>query len=202
MAKTEKVSVALEKGALARAKKAAAAEGLSLSGLLMKLLTAHFEREQRFESMGRFVEEFAPHVRVTERDMEAMRQEMNAPLKPIRDTGALVALERRKQRALQIWVTARQDRRDIVVPGAVIAEWWRARTDVREKIIAGLTVEPVDDRLGKAAGEAIAATPGATVVDAIVMALAARLGATVFTSDVDDLEELRAFYPGVRVLSV
>lgn len=34
------------------------------------------------------------------------------------------------------------------------------------------------------------------------MALAARLGATVFTSDVDDLEDLRVFYPGVRVLSV
>jgi predicted nucleic acid-binding protein len=39
------------------------------------------------------------------------------------DTGALVALERRKQRALQIWATARNDRLDVVVPGAVIAEW-------------------------------------------------------------------------------
>ena len=118
------------------------------------------------------------------------------------DTGALVALERRKQRAVRIWTTARRDQMEIVVPGAVIAEWWRARTDVRERIVAGITIEPVGERLGRAAGEAIAATPGATVVDAIVMALAARLGATVFTSDVDDLEELRAFFPGVRVLSV
>lgn len=118
------------------------------------------------------------------------------------DTGALVALERRKQRALQIWAMARRDKVDIVVPGAVIAEWWRERTDVRERIIAGISIEPVDGRLGKAAGEALAATPRATVVDAIVMALAARLGATVFTSAVDDLEDLRAFYPGVRVLSV
>ncbi len=118
------------------------------------------------------------------------------------DTGALVALERRKQRAVQIWTTARRDKMDIVVPGAVIAKWWRARTDVREKIVAGLTIEPVGELLGRAAGEAIAATPGAAVVDAIVMALGARLGATVFTSDVDDLEELRAFFPGVRVLSI
>jgi hypothetical protein len=73
---------------------------------------------------------------------------------------------------------------------------------VREKIVAGITIEPVGAWLGRAAGEAIAATPGATVVDAIVMALAARQGATVFTSDVDDLEELRAFFPGVRVLSI
>ena len=118
------------------------------------------------------------------------------------DTGALVALERRKQRAVQVWATAIRDRRDIVVPGVVIADWWRERTDVREKILAGMTIEPVGEALGRAAGEAIAATPGATVVDAVVMALAARLGACVFTSDVDDLEDLRAFFPGVRVLSI
>ena len=118
------------------------------------------------------------------------------------DTGALVALERRKQRAIRIWSTAQRDEMEIFVPGDVIAEWWRGRTDVRERILAGVTVEPVDTRLGRAAGEALAAVAGATVVDAIVMALAARLGATVFTSDVDDLEELRAFFPGVRVLSV
>jgi predicted nucleic acid-binding protein len=118
------------------------------------------------------------------------------------DTGALVALERRKQRAVQIWATARRDRTSIFVPGAVVAQWWRGRTDIRESILAGITVEPVESRLGRAAGEALAATPGATVIDAIVMALAARLGASVFTSDVDDLENLRSFFPGVRVLSV
>jgi predicted nucleic acid-binding protein len=117
------------------------------------------------------------------------------------DTGALIALERRKQRALQIWDTARRDRIEIYVPGAVIAEWWRERTDTRLRIIAGLTIAPVGEALGIRAGEAIAAT-GATVIDAIVMALAARLGATVFTSDFEDLENLRAFFPSVRVLSV
>ena len=85
---------------------------------------------------------------------------------------------------------------------AVVEAARRAIAVRREAILAGVTVEPVEGNLGRAAGEAIAATPGASVVDAIVMALAARLGATVFTSDVDDLEELRAFFPGVRVLSV
>jgi predicted nucleic acid-binding protein len=118
------------------------------------------------------------------------------------DTGALIALERRKQRAMQIWSTALHDRIEIVVPGVVIAEWWRERSDSRERIAAGLKIEPVGDRLGRMAGEAMAAVAGATVVDAIVMALAASIGATVFTSDVDDLEALRAFFPGVRVLSV
>ena len=118
------------------------------------------------------------------------------------DTGALVALERRKQRALRVLATARRHAMEIHVPGVVVAEWWRSRTDIRERILASVTVEPVETRLGRSAGEALAATPGATVVDAIVMALAARLGAVVFTSDVDDLEDLRAFFPGVRVLSI
>jgi predicted nucleic acid-binding protein len=118
------------------------------------------------------------------------------------DTGALIALERRKQRAVRIWVAAKRDSVDVVAPGVVIAEWWRGRTDVRETILAGIRVEPVDVRLGRAAGDALAALPSASTIDAIVMALAARLGATVFTSDVDDLEDLRSFYPGVRVLSV
>jgi hypothetical protein len=56
MAKTQKVSVALRKDALAAAKKAAAADGLSLSGLLMNLLKAHFERRARFENMGKFID--------------------------------------------------------------------------------------------------------------------------------------------------
>ncbi len=56
------------------------------------------------------------------------------------DSGALIVLERRKQRAIRIWSTALRDELEIFVPGV--------------------------------------------------------------TSDVDDLEELRSFFPGVRVLSV
>lgn len=117
------------------------------------------------------------------------------------DTGALIALERRRQRMLDLWKTARRVGKPILVPGAVISEWWRGRSDLREAILAGVTVVPIDERLGRASGEALAATPDATTIDAIVMALAARCDAVVYTSDVDDLEPLRAFYPGVRVLS-
>jgi hypothetical protein len=83
----------------------------------------------------------------------------------------------------------------------VIAEWWRGRTDLREAILFSVTVVPVDELLGRASGEALGAIADASIVDAIVMALAARRNAVVYTSDVDDLEDLRAFYPGVRVLS-
>jgi predicted nucleic acid-binding protein len=117
------------------------------------------------------------------------------------DTGALIALEKRKQRILEVWASALGAKRPILVSGAVIAEWWRGRTDRRESILAAITVVPVDERLGRSSGEALSALPQATVVDAIVMALAARHDAIVYTSDIDDLEHLRRYFPGVRVLS-
>lgn len=117
------------------------------------------------------------------------------------DTGALFAIERRKQRMLDVWASAMNAQRPLIAPAVVVAEWWRARTDRREAILAAVDVVAVDERLARAAGEAIAAIPAATVVDAIVMSLAAYRDAIVYTSDPDDLEDLRAFYPGVRVLS-
>lgn len=117
------------------------------------------------------------------------------------DTGALIALERRKQRMLEVWAAARLLEKPILIPGVVLAEWWRGRTDRREAILAGLTVVPVDERLGRASGQALSAVPEATIVDAVVMTLAAERDAVVYTSDADDLEHLRAFYPGVRVLA-
>jgi hypothetical protein len=40
------------------------------------------------------------------------------------------------------------------------------------------------------------------MADAVVMASAARRGGVVYTSDVDDLERLRSFFPEIRVLGV
>lgn len=117
------------------------------------------------------------------------------------DTGALIALERRRQRILEVWRTARFARRPVLVPGAVIAEWWRGRTDLREAILEGVSVVPVDDAVGVAAGEALAEIDEAGAVDAIVMAVAARHGAVVYTSDLADLDRLRTYFPGVRLLS-
>ncbi len=52
------------------------------------------------------------------------------------------------------------------------------------------------------AGEAIAAVPGATPIDAMVMAFAAARGDAVITSDVGHLERLREMFPSVRVHGV
>lgn len=97
---------------------------------------------------------------------------------------------------------ARARQETFVVSQVVLAEWWRGRSHWREKILAMLVVEPLTDSRAKLAGEAVARVAGATTIDAVVMASAASRGDTVFTSDQDDLERLRAFFPGVRVLSV
>jgi predicted nucleic acid-binding protein len=118
------------------------------------------------------------------------------------DTGALIALERRRARVSGIYAAAVATGRIVTVPTAVICEWWRGRTDTREHILRGIRVETVDVPLAQLAGEALAAVKGASAIDALVMASAARRGDIVYTSDVRDLEALRAYFPMVRVLSV
>ena len=118
------------------------------------------------------------------------------------DTGALIALKRRSQRMRRLFDTARQDNLRIVVPADVVAEWWRGRTDLRDAILASVHVEALTTALAKVAGEALAATRGASSVDAIVMASAALRGSVVFTSDIDDQTRLQQHFPGVRVLAV
>lgn len=116
------------------------------------------------------------------------------------DTGALVAIERRKQRGNQLLELAKQRLAVLAVPIPVIAEWWRGRTDVRERILEVVNVEPLSLAVAKAAGEAQANIPGSTAIDAVVMAFAASRGDVVFTGDTKDLERLRSFFPTVRVL--
>jgi predicted nucleic acid-binding protein len=116
------------------------------------------------------------------------------------DTGALIGLERHAQRISHRYKTALADGVIVTVPSVVIAEWWHGRTDVRERILGGVRVEQTDTELMKRAGEAMAAVRGATIVDTIVMASAARRGDTVYTSDFEDLDRLAGFFKSVRVL--
>jgi predicted nucleic acid-binding protein len=116
------------------------------------------------------------------------------------DTGALIALERRTQRMWRTYAVARETGVMVTVPAVVIAEWWHGRTDVRERILLGVRIEQTDTALMKLAGEAVAATKGATIIDSVVMASAARRGDVVYTSDYDDLDRLTSFFKAVRVL--
>ncbi len=81
---TQKTSVALDKSALAAAKKAAAAEGLSLSAFLTSLVRAHVEQQARFEAMTEYLREHAPRFRLSDRARASVEAEWSAPLTPIR----------------------------------------------------------------------------------------------------------------------
>lgn len=118
------------------------------------------------------------------------------------DTGMLVALERRKQRAWNVYRRIQERLAPITIPTPVLGEWWRGRTDVRGAICLSAHLEPLTAAVARAAGEALAKIPSAATIDAFVMASAASRGDIVYTGDVGDFEELGAYFPSVRVLSV
>jgi len=118
------------------------------------------------------------------------------------DTGMLISLERRKQRAWEVYRRARERYAPVTIPAPVLGEWWRGRTELRQAIVDSIRVEPLTDRIAILAGEALAAVTDAGTIDAFVMAVAALRGDVVYTGDVADLQKLCAFFPGVRVLSI
>jgi predicted nucleic acid-binding protein len=119
------------------------------------------------------------------------------------DTGMLIALERRKRRATEVFRAIIARGYLPIVPAVVYVEWWRGRTDVREEILDALLVEDMPAALCRVAGEALAAVRGATLADAVVMASAAlRGGGIVYSSDIEDLQRLQGHFPTVRVLRV
>ena len=117
------------------------------------------------------------------------------------DTGALIAAERRHARIVGVLARARALEVLPTVPAAVLTEWWRGRSEARQRLLRFVAIEPLDASLAQTAGEALAVVKGSSAIDAIVMASAARRGDVVYTSDVDDLVRLQRFFPTVRVLS-
>lgn len=116
------------------------------------------------------------------------------------DTGALWALERGSLRMTRVLRAAKEQHLPLLSPAVTLSEWWCGRTDVRETIEAAVEFVTITAALAKLAGEAIGKIPGATVVDTVVVALAAQRGGIVYTSDIADLERLTRYFPGVRIL--
>jgi hypothetical protein len=107
------------------------------------------------------------------------------------DAGALIALDR-SERAM--WVRLRTAMDSGAVPvthGGVVGQVWRGgpRQARLAAALAGIDIRPLDEPLGRAAGELLRATGTADVIDA-ALALLAGDGDDVVTSDVDDLEPL------------
>ena len=124
------------------------------------------------------------------------------------DTGALVAMEKQKMRGMMLLRAAREHRAQLLTITPVIAEWWRGRSDVRDRIKTAITLVPFPVRAAEAAGVALGQIRGEKEraklsIDVMVMAFAATFGgALVYTSDLDDLQRLSRCFPGVRLLGV
>lgn len=122
------------------------------------------------------------------------------------DTGALIGAEKRKQRALDYLALVHSGRALIVTPVVCIIEWWRGRTDTREKLLRSIAVEPLSLAVAQTAGEALASLSRSVdaklSIDAAVAAYASRAGAPIITSHPGDFDSLRPFFPSLRVLAI
>jgi predicted nucleic acid-binding protein len=121
------------------------------------------------------------------------------------DTGALVAIERRRPRMRAILEAAWSARLTITVPATAWGEWHAgAPRHGLGRFADAVSIAPLTEELARVAGRALAdlGLEGMHFVDATVMATAAALGGVVYTSDFDDLEHLQRCFPAVRVLTV
>lgn len=107
------------------------------------------------------------------------------------DSGALTALDR-NERPMWVRLKAAIVARELPVTHAgVLAQVWRAggHQGRLAQALAGIDVQPLDQPLGRATGELLAATGLSDVVDAAVVLLA-NDGDEIITSDPDDLGRL------------
>lgn len=124
------------------------------------------------------------------------------------DTGALIAMERRKPRAMMLLRAAKEQRVELFSTTPVIAEWWRGRSDSRDDIQQSLTIVPLPLRAAEAAGVVLGQIRqererARLAIDVMLMAFAALYGgALVYTSDLGDLSRLQRYFAAVRLLSV
>lgn len=90
---------------------------------------------------------------------------------------------------------------ELTVPAVVIAEVWRggSRSARVARLLRACVIEALSERIARKAGEAVAVTRGAGVIDALVMASAAQRLDLVLTSDAGDLRRLCTAIPGARV---
>jgi predicted nucleic acid-binding protein len=109
----------------------------------------------------------------------------------IYDTGALLAAERRNPDFLALHDEATKARIRPIVPVVVLAQAWRGWPQHQiSRVLKGCDVLPDDQRTGRAAGIAWAASGTSDVVDAIVIVTAVQYQAPVVTSDPGDLTRI------------
>ena len=111
----------------------------------------------------------------------------------ILDSGALIALEQSK-RAMWVRLKAAAAAGEVpVTHGGVLGQVWRggSRQARLAQALKGIDVRPLDQALGRSAGQLLRAARASDVIDAAVVLLAAD-GDVIATSDHRDLRALAA----------
>lgn len=113
------------------------------------------------------------------------------------DTGALIALERRRHGIRKVYAAAIAAGFAITVPTVVVTEWWRAGYREKERLVVlrSVRLEPLFEHVARLAGAALGLARSSGAIDAIVMASASLRGDTVYTSDTEDLMALQRAIP-------
>lgn len=118
------------------------------------------------------------------------------------DAGALIAYERGGEHIREILAVGYARGLVPMIPAIALAEVWRG--DARDARVARLlkacSVEPVDERVARAAGKLRRATSGAGTIDACIAVGVRRRGDAIATSDPDDMQALLG--PGFTILAV
>ncbi len=119
------------------------------------------------------------------------------------DSGALIAAERNTPRYWLIHERALPRGVVPVVPSAVVVESTYPGMRNLDRLLSGCDVEPLELGPATAAANLRHATPGGTVVDAVVVETSLRRGAAVVTSDRGDVEALAiAFNRRIAVIDI
>src|SRR5450432_1254679 len=109
-------------------------------------------------------------------------------MKLVLDSGALIALERNDRAMWRRFKAAAIAGTSAVTHGGIVGQVWRGRGPRQALLamaLAGVEVRPLDDAVGRTAGQLLAATDGSDVIDA-ALALLADDGDQIVTSDPDD----------------
>ena len=116
------------------------------------------------------------------------------------DTGAFLALERNDRAMWRRLKMALLNGQAPVSHGGVVGQAWHGRGPrhaLLAKALAGSDVRPLDEALGRAAGELLGRARQRDVIDAALVLLA-NDGDQIVTSDPDDIEPL-AFVSGRHI---
>lgn len=109
----------------------------------------------------------------------------------ILDAGALIAVAKNDRRMIARLLAAHEEDDDLRTHPMVVAQAWRdgRRQALLARLLRGTTVIPLDDDLGRRAGELLGKASTSDPIDAAVV-LIAHEGEAIVTSDEDDIRQL------------